>query len=111
MKEQCLWPRLQQRQRRNRTTPDETPAEAEPTKAVGKRKLILLAVAPVALAGSAPGCGSPACCRAARPRHTDTKEAAAKPVAPIFIDLPEMVANLNSNPRRPSYVKLSPASR
>ena len=25
---------------------------------------------------------------------------------PIYVDLPEMVANLNSNPHRPSYVKL-----
>ena len=29
------------------------------------------------------------------------------PAQPIYVDLPEMVANLNSNPRRPSYVKLA----
>jgi flagellar FliL protein len=29
------------------------------------------------------------------------------PPPPVFIELPEMVANLNGNPRRPSYVKLT----
>ncbi len=28
---------------------------------------------------------------------------------PILVDLPEMVANLNSDPRRPRYIKLKPA--
>jgi flagellar FliL protein len=32
---------------------------------------------------------------------------AAKPLTPIYIDLPEMIANLNGNPQRPSYVKIS----
>jgi flagellar FliL protein len=31
---------------------------------------------------------------------------AAASTAPVFVDLPEMVANLDSNPHRPSYVKL-----
>jgi flagellar FliL protein len=38
--------------------------------------------------------------------HDSQKAADAKPSAPVFIDLPEMVANLNSSPHRPSYVKV-----
>ncbi len=33
-------------------------------------------------------------------------EEAAKPMPPTFIDVPEMVANLNSGNRKPSYVKI-----
>ena len=32
--------------------------------------------------------------------------AGAKPLDPVFFEVPEMVANLNGNPRRPSYLKL-----
>ncbi len=38
--------------------------------------------------------------------HADAAAEAAKPQVPVYVDLPEMVANLNSNPHRPSYVKL-----
>lgn len=38
--------------------------------------------------------------------HEEQRVEAPKPVAPVFVDLPEMVANLNSAPNRPSYVKL-----
>jgi len=38
--------------------------------------------------------------------HDAQKVDSAKPLAPIYVDLPEMVANLNSNPHKPSYVKL-----
>lgn len=34
------------------------------------------------------------------------KDVVAKPVPPSYIDLPELVANLNSNPQRPSYIKI-----
>ncbi len=37
----------------------------------------------------------------------DAPKAADANAAPVFIDLPEMVANLSSNPHRPSYVKLT----
>lgn len=30
----------------------------------------------------------------------------AKPVPPSYLDLPELVANLNGNPQRPSYIKI-----
>ena len=37
------------------------------------------------------------------PRSTSEQ---AKSSVPIYVDLPEMIANLNSNPQRPNYVKL-----
>jgi len=80
-------------------------APAEAAKPSGRRKLILLAI-PVVLAvllaglwfsGLLPGWLGLS--------HGQSADAQKGP-APIFIDLPEMVANLNGNPRRPSYVKL-----
>ena len=54
----------------------------------------------------AAGCGSAASAKGAvRPKEAE-KEAEVKPPPPVFLELPEMVANLNGNPRRPSYVKL-----
>ncbi len=38
--------------------------------------------------------------------HTEPPADAGQPLVPVYVDLPEMVANLNSNPRRPSYLKL-----
>lgn len=40
-------------------------------------------------------------------KHEDPhKDVVAKPVPPSYIDLPELVANLNGNPQRPSYIKI-----
>jgi flagellar FliL protein len=83
-------------------------ATATPEKKSGKRKLILLAV-PLLLAalfaglwftGILPG-------MLGLNKHDEHKveEAKAAP-APVFVDLPEMIANLNGNPHRPSYLKL-----
>jgi flagellar FliL protein len=88
-------------------TPDETPAEAEPKKSVGKRKLIMLAGGPVLLAVIGGGLWFTGVLpKLLGLNHTDPKEAVAKPVVPLYIDLPEIIANLNSNPHRPNYVKL-----
>ena len=40
-------------------------------------------------------------------KHEDHAEEAAKPVPPSYVDVPEMVANLNSGSHKPSYVKLA----
>jgi flagellar FliL protein len=40
-------------------------------------------------------------------KHAGQVAEAPKPVPPSYIDLPEMVANLNGNLRKPSYIKLS----
>ena len=90
--------------------PVEKPAEAEEAPAAaakpGRRKLILLA-APLALAGALAGLWfSGVLPRALGLSHPATKSEVAKPAIPIYVDLPEMVANLNGNPHRPSYLKL-----
>ena len=88
--------------------PDDAPAQPEPKKGVGRRNLILLVAGPVALAGIGAGLWfSGVLPKMLGLGHAVTKEEAVKPVVPIFIDLPEMIANLNSNPRRHSYVKLT----
>jgi flagellar protein FliL len=88
------------------TEPDkETSAEAP--KPSGNRKLIMLAV-PLVLAVLLAGLWFtgllPGWLGLSHPQQAAA--AAQKPAEPIYIDLPEMVANLNGNPRRPSYVKL-----
>ena len=81
----------------------EAPAEA--VKPSGRRKLILLAI-PLGLAVLLAGLWFsgllPGWLGLSHPQSAESQTAPA----PIFIDLPEMVANLNGNPRRPSYVKL-----
>jgi flagellar FliL protein len=71
----------------------------------GKGKLIMAGVAVLTLAGAGagawfagllPGHGAPAA--KAKPADTSGK--------PIFIDVPELVANLNAGGRRVSYIKL-----
>jgi len=78
---------------------------APPEKPSGKRKLILLA-APLALAGLLAGLWFTGLLPRWLGLTHPPAAAAQKAPEPIYIDLPEMVANLNGNPRRPSYVKL-----
>ena len=40
-------------------------------------------------------------------KHAEDTSEQAKSSAPIYVDLPELIANLNSNPQRPNYVKLT----
>jgi flagellar FliL protein len=87
---------------------DETPEAPEPkTSGGGKRKLVLL-LAPVLLVGIGAGLWSVGVLPRLFGAHhaVATAEPAAKLTTPIYVDLPEMIANLNSNPARPSYVKL-----
>lgn len=78
------------------------PAES----AGGKRRLILLAV-PLLVAGLAAGLWFtgvlPNLLGLGAEEH---KAEAVEAHVPIYVDLPEMVANLNSNPHRANYVKL-----
>jgi flagellar FliL protein len=79
------------------------PETAKP--AGSKRKLIMMA-APILLLGVGAGLWF----TGTLPRLLGMDHAAqeaAKPLTPIYIDLPEMIANLNGNPQRPSYVKIS----
>jgi flagellar FliL protein len=77
-----------------------------PKKGLDRRKLIMLAV-PLLVAGIGAGLWfSGVLPRLLGLSHDAEKAADAKPSAPVFIDLPEMVANLNSSPHKPSYVKV-----
>jgi flagellar FliL protein len=91
---------------RPKSKPDET--AATPAKTGGKGKLILLAV-PVVLLLSGAGLWFSGILPHAlgMDKHEEHAEEAAKPVPPSYVDVPEMVANLNSGSRKPSYVKLS----
>jgi flagellar protein FliL len=84
---------------------DKEQASAEAVKPSGRRKLILLAI-PLTLCVLLAGLWF----SGLLPRWLGLSHAQAptaqKAPDPIYIDLPEMIANLNGNPRRPSYVKL-----
>jgi flagellar protein FliL len=91
---------------RNKAEEAPSPPEAKNDNG-GRRKLILLA-APVVLVVAV---GSGLWFTGILPRllglgHDQEKVDTGKPQAPIYVDLPEMIVNLNSNPRRPNYVKL-----
>ena len=85
--------------------PDEA-AEA-PAKKSGKAKLILLAVPVVLLlAGAGLWFSGILPHVLGMDKHEEHAEDAARPVPPSYVDVPEMVANLNSGSHKPSYVKL-----
>ena len=88
------------------STPDET-AET-PAKTFGRRKLILLA-APVVLLLAGGGLWFSGILPHAlgMDKHDARMEAAAKLVPPSYVDVPEMVANLNGNLHKPNYIKLT----
>jgi flagellar FliL protein len=88
--------------------PEEPAAEAaaEAPKASGRRKLILLAIPLVlVLAGAGLWFSGVLPHMLGMDRQADRAEEPAVP--PSYVDLPEMVANLNSGKNRPSYVKLT----
>ena len=72
----------------------------------GRRRLLLLA-APAVLAAVGAGLWFggilplPGLGHAAKGAHD-----AARPAAPVYLEMPEIVANLNAGPRRSSYIKL-----
>ena len=82
------------------------PAADAATPKGGRKRLILMA-APVLLAGIVAGLWfSGILPRMLGLKHDAPKVEAAAPNPPVFLELPEMVANLNSNPHRPSYAKV-----
>ncbi len=72
----------------------------------GGKKLMLLAL-PLILAGVGAGLWfSGVLPHLLGLEHKELSAAGAKPAPPVFVELPDMIANLNANSRRPSYVKL-----
>jgi flagellar protein FliL len=92
--------------------PDEAaPATTpEPARLLGSRRTMILVAAPiVVLAGVGGGLwfsGIVPRLLGMRPSEKTAAEK-VKPATPIYVDLPEIIANLNSTPQRPSYVKLT----
>jgi flagellar FliL protein len=88
-------------------TTEDTETPEVPAKKIGKLKLILLAV-PVALLLAGAGLWFTGVLPhlLGMNKHEEHVAEAAKPVPPTYLDLPEMVANLNSNAHKPSYIKL-----
>src|SRR5207244_1023343 len=73
----------------------------------GRRRLILLAAPGVLVAGVGPTLWFTGVLpRLFGMNHAEPAAESARSQVPIYVDLPEMVANLNSNPHRPNYVKL-----
>ena len=89
----------------------ETPAadgDATPEKKSGKGKLLILVCGVVLLLGIGAGLWFTGILPGmlGMKKEDPQKDAVAKPVPPSYLDLPELVANLNGNPQRPSYIKI-----
>ncbi|MGC8476718.1 MAG: flagellar basal body-associated FliL family protein [Acetobacteraceae bacterium] len=83
---------------------DGAAATAAPAKAGGKRKLVLIA-APVLLLALL-GAGGWFTGLIPHLLGMDKKKGPARPSPPVFITLPPMIANMNTSPSRPRYIKL-----
>ncbi len=81
-----------------------TGTDSTPAKPGGKRKLLLVAGAILLLAGG----GGAAWLTGLLPHllHRDEPHAIEAKAAPVFLDLPDIVANLNAGPRRTAFIKL-----
>lgn len=85
--------------------------DAEAPKGGGKKKLIILIAIPLLLAGIGAGLwfgGILPPLLGMKPKEAADTAAQPKPVtaAPVFFELPEIVANLNTGGRRASFLKL-----
>jgi flagellar FliL protein len=88
--------------------PEEAPPEPpESNSSLGRRKLILLA-SPVALLGIGAGLwftGILPRLHGGQRAEPTAEQTSSSP--PIFVELPELIANLNSNPQRPNYIRIT----
>ena len=82
--------------------------ESSPEKKTGGKKKLILLAAPVLLVGALAGLwfsGTLPGLLGMRPKDQQQTEAAI-PAVPVFVDLPDMVANLAGPSAKPTYVKL-----
>lgn len=89
--------------------PDDAPEqpEAQPQTSGGRRRLIVFG-APLAFAGLASGLWfSGVLPRLLGIRHNEPSTETAALAQPIYVDLPELITNLNNNSPRTNYVKLT----
>jgi flagellar FliL protein len=72
----------------------------------GKKKLMLMVLAPLLLGGIGAGVWFGGLLGGHKVEAKGGKAETAKPMAPVFVELPEIVANLNAGPKRNSFIKL-----
>ena len=74
----------------------------------GRKKLLLIVLAPLLLGGAGAGAWFSGLLggHKVEAKATAEKAEAARPMAPVFVELPEIVANLNAGPKRNSFIKL-----
>ncbi len=80
--------------------------EAAPAKKGGRKKLLVLALPVLLLAGGAGLWFSGVIPNLLGAKHAPDAADAAAHAAPVFVELPEMVANLNVGGHRTSFIKL-----
>lgn len=81
--------------------------EAAGKKKGGKKKLMLLALVPLLLGGAGAGVFfSGVLDPPPTPEESDVTENLPPPGPPIYVDLPEIVVNLNAPGRRASFIKV-----
>ncbi|WP_165943623.1 flagellar basal body-associated FliL family protein [Roseicella aquatilis] len=84
---------------------DAVPATAAPPAGRSKKKLFMILGAVLLLGGGLGGAWYAGLLPAARGHEAEPAEGTAVP-PPVFVEIPDIVANLNSAGRRPVYVKL-----
>jgi flagellar FliL protein len=74
----------------------------------GRKKLMLIVLAPLLLGGIGAGVWFSGLLGGHKGEAgaKAEKAEAAKPMVPVFVELPEIVANLNAGPKRNSFIKL-----
>jgi flagellar protein FliL len=89
--------------------PSKTDETAEAPAKKGKLKLIIMVAVPAVLLLAVAGLWFSGILPHAlgMNKHDEHTEEAARQVPPTYVDVPEMIANLNSTNHKPSYVKLS----